>query len=118
MSIPAQIKYIVFTLLFIVATVNFARTTLNILHSSKRLDDLKAEVTTLEDKKTELQKTIEYKSTQEFIEERARNALNLIKPGEKVFVMPAVLAASSDKVSGISTEKEMSNFQKWIELFL
>jgi cell division protein FtsB len=118
MSIPAQLKYIVFTLLFVIATVNFARTTLTILHSSQRLEDLKTDVSTLEAKRSNMEKTIEYKKTDEFIEERARNALNLIKPGERVFVMPVVLAASSEKSVSNAVEKEKSNFQRWIDLFL
>jgi len=118
MSILAQLKYIVFTLLFVVATVNFARTTLTILHSSQRLEDLKTNVATLEAKRSNMETTIAYKKTDEFIVERARNALNLIKPGEKVFVMPVVLAASSEKLVSNTVEKEKSNFQSWLDLFL
>jgi cell division protein FtsB len=118
MSIPAQLKYIVFTLLFTIATVNLVRTTLNILHSSQRLEDLKTEVSKLETKRSKMEDIIEYKKTDEFIEERARNALNLIKPGEKVFVMPVVLAASSEKTVSTVVEKEKSNFELWLELFL
>ena len=117
MSFPAQIKYIVFTLLFAIATINFARTTLNILHSSQRLEDLKADVAGLETKSSDMGNAIAYKKTNEFIEERARNALNLVKPGEKVFVMPVVLAASFVQSSELAEEKDRSNLELWSELF-
>lgn len=123
MFIPAHVKYIVLSLLFTIATVNFARTTLSIVESSKRLDALKNEVSALEETKVALERELDFKSTDSFIEEEARNKLNLIKPGEEVFVMPVdkssrtitsqVLSATTE-VDSVGTQ---SNFKKWVELF-
>lgn len=117
MSIPARIKYVVFTLIFTVAAVNFVRTTLDILRSSKRLEDLRTEVTTMEGKKADLNDSLEYKKTQEYIEERARNALNLVKPGEKVYVSSQVLGEATENLQSAGFVKEKSNFELWVDLF-
>jgi len=87
MRISAQLKYIVLSVLLVVATVSFTRTTLDIVKSSKRLDDLNEEVGEMEKKKGELQAEIDFKKTDEYIEERARNALSLVKPGEEIFIV-------------------------------
>jgi cell division protein FtsB len=117
MSIPAQFKYLIFTILFTVATVNFVRTTMNVLQSSKRLENLKEEVVSLEEKRAYLEQTIDYKKTDEYAEERARNALNLIKPGEKLYVSSTVLGKASERVKEELENKEKSNIQLWYELF-
>jgi cell division protein FtsB len=117
MSTPALAKYIIFTLLFTVAAVNFTRTTMDVLQSSQRLDNLKEEVISLEEKRSFLERTLDYKRTEEFIEESARNTLNMIKPGERVFVAPEVLAASTEGSDMLSkTRENKSNVQLWLEL--
>lgn len=129
MTSPAQpkIKYLVLSAVFLIAAYNLTRTTIEILQSSKRLDDLKDEVSMLESKKDLLKQEVSYKQTDDYIEEQARNALNLVKPGEKVYVVPQVLGkntASNDNktettkiASGEPTDNK-SNMQLWIELFL
>jgi len=117
MSFPARVKYILLTLLFLFAAVNFARTTANVLRSSKRLDDLKSEISGLEAEKGSLEQDIAYKATDDYVEERARNALNFVKPGEKVYVVPQVLGDASRKLSAVSDSVEKSNLRLWYELF-
>ena len=117
MSVPAHLKYIVLTILFLIATVNSTRTTMDILKSSKRLENLKGEVSTLEEKRAYLETTLQYKKTDEFVEEQARNALNLVKPGERVYVYPNVLGTNSERVGSQTADKEKTAFQLWYELF-
>lgn len=125
MSIPAHIKYILLSLLFGLATINFIRTTLDILKSSERLDDVNKEVLGLEVKKATIEKDIQYAKTDEFVEERARNELNLIKPSEKVFVVPRVgnnaAEAKGDELvqeKNVTTSSEggFENAKKWFDL--
>lgn len=87
MKISAQIKYVFLSVFLVFATISFTKTTLDIVKSSKRIDDLNAEVSELEKQKSGLEAEIGYKKTDEYIEERARNDLSLIKPGEEVFVV-------------------------------
>jgi cell division protein FtsB len=128
MRLPAHLKYIVISILFILAAVNFTRTTLDILKSSRRLDDIRSEVNELEEKKAQLDGDIEYKKSDEYIEERARNDLNLIKPGEKVYVVSDldlsdidektsdVLAEFTERIERSSSESN-SNAYQWYKLF-
>jgi cell division protein FtsB len=127
MTLPAQnqIKYILLSLLFILATFNITKTTLDILQSGKRLENLKGEVSQLENKKGELEATLDYKKSDDYIEERARNALNLVKQNEKVYVAPNILGKTTDKstnnegsVSKNSNNNIVkSNPERWLELF-
>ncbi len=122
MSVPAQVKYIVISLLFVLATINFTRTTLNIIQSSKRLDNLKEEVSTLDSKKTAKEKELAYKKSTDFVEAEARNKLSLIKSGEEVFVLPESKdSASKESVLSSATPKvdvTKSNATRWLELLL
>lgn len=82
-----EIKYLVLALLFIGITVNLTKTTWDMLKSKDRLLSLDREVAQLRDKKTAIEDSIEYKKTDGFVEDFARNELNLIKPGEDVVVV-------------------------------
>ena len=128
MAVPARTKYIVLTILFILASINFTRTALEIIDNSKRLDSLSQEVKEMEEEKGKLEESVEYKKTDEFIEEKARNDLNLIRPGEKVYVIPKELQDSNlePNVLGENStsagvfrrvESEESNIMKWVKLF-
>lgn len=81
----------------------------------------------MEQEKAELEKSIEHKKTDDYVEERARGDLNLVKPGEKVFV---VVGGKSTKDTGITTQKSTkspieakkqtiddNNLYKWYRLF-
>ncbi len=121
MSVPAHAKYILISILFILASINFTKTALEILENSKRLDSLSQEVGQMKDEKQDYQNQVAYKKTDEYVEEKARNDLNLIKPGEKVYVVPQGLrdVDLETKVLGqksVVFDKE-SNTAKWIELF-
>jgi cell division protein FtsB len=127
----SKFKYLLLTVLLILAGVSFTRTVLEILKSSRRLDATKNEITALEQKKSDLEESIAYKKTADFIEETARNELNLVKPGEEVFVVSNTAPAKSDEVTldspsillssadtgRITLKKRISNLQDWWELF-
>ena len=118
MSNSARFKYILLSILFVIATVNFTKTTLQILDSSKRLDVIKTEVSDLEIKKTRLTNDLEYKKSDEYIEDSARNQLGLIKPGEKLFIFPSVLGSSQNSSDSIKNPEagERSNVQLWLDV--
>lgn len=127
MSMPAHTKYILLSILFILASVNFTRTALEIIENSKRLDELSQEVQGLEDQKVALEESVSYKKTDEYVEEKARNDLSLIRPGEKVYVIPKeiknldlesqVLGAKSG-LQGFADGSDGSNLSRWIALFV
>ncbi len=115
MGVPVYIKHLVLALLFTLAAVNFSKTTLEVIESSKRLDELKNQVTTMEIETETLSKELEYKKSDDFIEAEARNKFGFVKPGEEIFVYPKVLSSASHNENFF--EKEKSNPQLWAELF-
>jgi len=126
-------KHLLLSALLILASINLVRTTIGILKSSKRLEDAQNEVSLLEQEKVALQKSNEYKKSEEFIEKTAREDLNMVKPGESVYVVkdfkkPSeksvasvvgnVLSAKSVKLVGAKTSAQRAeNLRLWWELF-
>ena len=86
-----RLKYVALSILLIVAAINFTRMTLEIVKSSKRLDDVKDDISLLGQQKADLEKSIEYKKSGDFIEKIARNELNLAKSGESVYVISGLV---------------------------
>ena len=123
MALPAHTKYIGLSILFVLASINFARTALEIIDNSKRLDELSQEVNELEMDKAQLEESVSYKKTDEYIEEKARNDLSLIRPGEKVYVIPKEIKDIDldSKVLGQKSirniDENSSNVARWAALF-
>jgi cell division protein FtsB len=101
MSILHKLRLIVLTIAFTLLGVNMLLGAFSSLKNIHRLEDLKNEVRGMEMRRDGLKEEIAYKSTDDYIEEKARNDLNLAKPGEKVYI-----------VSGLEPEKTFSPEQK------
>jgi cell division protein DivIC len=117
MLIPRYTRHIILAVLFIVAAVNFTKTTLDVMESSKRLDTLRSDVVTLEEKRGRLEEELTYKKTESFIEKEARNKLGLVRPGEQVFVVRNVLGDESYRAGDTVDTGPVSNVRMWIDLF-
>jgi cell division protein FtsB len=124
MSLTKQFKYVFLTVLFTALSVGFIRSTFYVLKSKERLDDVQKEVAGMEKQVEDLNADIEYKKTDVYIEEKARNDLNMIKPGEQVYVVvDSGKSTSSGGVLGTqkSFEREKSskdaNWYAWYKLF-
>lgn len=114
-----EIKYLVLALLFIGITVNLTKTTWDMLKSKDRLLSLDREVAQLRDKKTAIEDSIDYKKTDGFVEDFARNELNLIKPGEDVVVVSThtIDLPEATEVSQNSLESlEVKPINSWIRV--
>lgn len=124
MSKTGRFKYFLGATLLLVVSISLLRSSFQVLKSKGRLDEINKEVLGLEKQKEQLEKEVEYKKTEEYIEEKARNELNLIKPGEKVFVVVGgdeVKGSSQSVLSGSSERKKSENKEKnwysWYKLF-
>lgn len=123
----SKLKYIVLSVLLVLATYNITKTTLEVYKNSRRLDELKSEAEAKREENKELKKELSFKETSEFIEQEARNKLNLVKPGEKVLITNGDVKGSSVEDVGVGSSLElgtgaqtdiyMSNAQKWFKLF-
>lgn len=117
MSIPAYIRHTALTILFLLATVNFTRTTLKVIESSKRLDTTEATVVALEGEKSSLEDELTYKESDEYVSLEARNKLGFAQPGEEVFVTSKVLGDTAHNVEKIKISTEYGNLRLWLNLF-
>ena len=131
MSSTNRFKYILGIIFFTVLSVNTIKSASNVLKSKDRLDQVNKEVAMLEDEKRQIEEEIEFKKTDEYIEEKARNDLNLIKPGEKVYVVKSseeeaagdVLSETNapnpepEETTEDSQENKNKNWYSWYRLF-
>ena len=130
MSKSSRSKYFIGVVLLLAASASFIRSSHDVLKSKDRLDQVKNEVAVLEEDKKKIEEEIEFKKTDEYIEEKARNDLNLIKPGEKVYVVKTTekdtagnvlsetdTAASEKGLDKGNEEKKNENWYSWYRLF-
>ncbi|HOD01219.1 MAG TPA: septum formation initiator family protein [bacterium] len=127
MSGSSKSKYIIGTIVLLLVSFGFIKSSFDVLQSKNRLDEINGEVAALDKEKQEIEKEIEYKKTDDYVEEKARNELNLIKPGEKVYVVVENESSGGDVLSDISkkgneedveaTEKKQRNWYSWYKLF-
>lgn len=103
MSSISRFKYILGIIFFAVLSINTIKSALNVLKSKDRLDRVNEEVAVLENQKRQIEEEIEFKKTDEYVEEKARNDLNLIKPGERVYV---VKSAEEDRTGNVLSETD------------
>lgn len=79
--------------------------------SEQKLSQVQAE-------QEKFKKELEYRNSEAFIEEEARNRLGLAKEGETVVVLPEKLQAK-DQEAPNTTDQKTSNILRWFErLFL
>lgn len=121
-----QIKHLVISILLLFLSYGLIRSALEVYRGEQRMKDLESEVIGLQNKRKELEESIKYKQTNEYIEEKARNDLNLIKPGESVYVVSGPgseeysdkrVLSKTDKREEGPKRKEDSNWYKWYKLF-
>jgi len=124
MSKVTKFKYMLGTLILFIVSISLIKSSFQVFKSKNRLDVIKREVAELEMEKEQLEQDIKYKQTEEYVEEKARNNLNLVKPGEKVYVVVGedVKSSSSSNVLSGSDEREEKNkkdenWYSWYKLF-
>lgn len=116
---------IVLSLVLVIISANFVRSAVDALNSRKRLDEALEREKILIEQRDRLKDDVAYKKTVEYIEESARNELNMIKEGEKVYVvsdgagsgnspMSEVVLGTSDKPEKV---KSAPNWYVWYKLF-
>lgn len=115
-------KYILGIIFFLVLSASTIRSSFSVLKSKDRLDSLNSEVAKLEEDMKKIETEIEFKKSDEYIEEKARNDLNLIRSGEKVYVVKggeaqeeSVLSITDQKTE---SEEKKPNWYSWYRLFI
>jgi cell division protein FtsB len=121
-----ETKYIIGAVILLIISVVFIKSSFDVLKSKERLDEINSELSSLNEEKEKIEKEIEYKQTDGYVEEKARNELNLIKPGEKVYVVveegseSVVLSETDERKQDEKEEidkKKQKNWYLWYRLF-
>jgi len=96
---------------------NITKTTLEILKKGERLTNLEKEVEQMRQQKARLEQKVAAADDPAFIEKEARDRLKMIKPGEKIVVIP-----DQPEVAGVetanSTQPLEPNWKQWLELII
>jgi cell division protein FtsB len=120
-----RVGNLIMSIVLLTLSIGLIKSSFEVFKGTQRMKDLEKEVLDLQNKKKELEASIEYKKTAEYIEEKARNDLNLIKPGETIYVISGLgnedylqknVLSSTSKNSGKATVKD-NNWYKWYRLF-
>jgi cell division protein FtsB len=121
-----ETRYIIGAVILLIISVVFIKSSFDVLKSKERLDEINSELSSLNEEKEKIEKEIEYKQTDGYVEEKARNELNLIKPGEKVYVVveegsESVVLSETDEIKQDEKEeidkKKQKNWYLWYRLF-
>ncbi len=119
--IKKYVKGLIIVILLVFAVFNFVRAGIDLVKNKARLKDLEKEVEILEKEKVVLEDKVTYESTDSFIEESARNDLNMVKPNERVFVIVdkgnSVQLEESKLEESVKYSKNRSNIEQWFSLF-
>ncbi len=96
-----KLRNLVFSGLLIVFSFSFISQAIQVVQRAGRLIDVKGRLNEAIREKELLEKELAYRQSNEFVELEARNKLNMIKPGEEVYVKPKVVG---DDLLGAESE--------------
>lgn len=101
--------------IMVVLMFNVVRTIYATYQSSKQVEVLAGEVAALREEKQVLEDEKAYRESDYYIEQQARDALNLKKPGDVVFV---VEEAEADESASEAQTTDLSPPEQWRDLLL
>lgn len=102
-----KLKYTIFSVVFLVLSVSSLVGTVRVLKRSERLIEARRTLEELEKQKEDLKRELEFRNSPEFIEQEARNKLNMSKPGEELYIKPKIMG---DDLLGADDEFDSDSF--------
>jgi len=112
-------KRLIYTVLIIVGVgliVKLSGDILRLLKAGEKMRVAERRISELEEKKKELSQKYQYFQSPEFIEEEARNKLNMARLGETIVILPQDISRLINR-SQNKTSPQSSNWEKWRNLF-
>lgn len=99
---------------------HLSRSLWGMYHRTDRVGELKNEIQKLREEKSRLEEEKAFRQTAEFIEQEARNKLQMTKEGERIVVLPQKDTEPTAEKRGTTTPApaQKPNWQKWVEFWL
>jgi len=115
-------KNILLIIVLLTFVASLVKTMGNISDGKKRLAEVKSEVVQTIKQKEDLEAEIKVRESPTYLEREARNRLNLVKPGERIVILPRKPDSvnSVDSLSaggGAQSKSSEPNWVKWKKLF-
>lgn len=95
--------------------ISLSRNIYRLLKTGDQVKLVQQRLEKLEKEHQELLEKKEYYQSEEFVEQEARNRLNLGKPGETIVILPPNVGESGE-VSSV-TASELPIWKQWLKLF-
>lgn len=80
-----------------------------------QIDDMRSQISQLQDQKDELSFNLQYYGTDSFRDREARSKLGLQLPGENVVIVPRPSVKSTPSQTGKKATGPKSNLQQWFD---
>ena len=113
---------VVITIVASMVTFSYVRTYYQDYQISQEINQLENEAKKLESKKLELIEKLDYVKTTDFIAQKARTDLNMIKTDEKMMIVPmvnkAVEVGNGQENNTVVEFINTNNYKKWWDLFM
>ncbi len=99
----------------IALATNSARRIMTFRTTSASVVQVKAQLEQLKKENEDLKKELEYKKSDQFVEEEIRNKLGMTKPGESVVMVPK--DQTGNQLPETRDQNKEPNWQKWWNIF-
>jgi cell division protein FtsB len=112
-----KLIYSLLVLLFVFLVYHFGTQIFDSLSAEKRLEQELDRVADLQRKNEQFKQKLTQVNTVEFVEQQARNKMNLSRPDETVIIIPQQQLQTIISMNTESEDTRMPNWQGWLKLF-
>jgi cell division protein FtsB len=112
-----KLIYSLFVILFVFLVYHFGTQIFDSLSAEKRLEEELDRVADLQRKNEEYKQKLSQVNTIEFIEQQARNKMNLSRPNETVIIIPNQQLQAVISMDTRPDDPQVPNWQGWLRLF-
>jgi cell division protein FtsB len=87
---PKLTRNTVLSVVLLILAASSITVTLQVAHRGRRLVEARTELAALRQEKERLDAEVLYRQSADFVEQEARNKLNMVRPGEEVYLKPKI----------------------------
>lgn len=108
-----RIIFLTISFILLVVIINMVKSLYDLYSKKDVLIQTQQKLTELQQQHNQLQKDLKKSTTQQFIEQQARDKLFLVKPGESMVILPNTTSGAK----GSTQKEQIPNWQQWWGLF-